>query len=134
MPVIIDDRGLPPAEWTVGPSCEKVNAMSNYHKRFSKEFKEEAVRLLLTGNKTTAGLGRELGVSATSLMNWQREALGNAAQPAGVKPEGLRINPALLEEENRRLKAENATLLQEREILKKSLGILSRDPLQKGMP
>jgi transposase len=108
--------------------------MSNYHKRFSKEFKEEAVRLLLTGNKTTAGLGRELGVSATSLMNWQREALGNAAQPAGVKPEGLRINPALLEEENRRLKAENATLLQEREILKKSLGILSRDPLQKGMP
>ena len=118
----------------MGPSCEKVNAMSDYHKQYSKEFKEEAVRLLLTGNKTPAGLSRELGVSATALTNWRREVMRNAADPAGAKPEGLRINPALLEEENRRLKAENATLLQEREILKKSLGILSRDPLQKGMP
>jgi hypothetical protein len=37
------------------PSWEKVNAMSDYHKQYSKEFKEEAVRLLLTGNKTPAG-------------------------------------------------------------------------------
>ena len=108
--------------------------MNKYHKQYSQEFKEEAVRLLVTGNKSAEALGRELGVSGTALREWKQEALQNGGQPEAAKPDGLRINPALLEEENRRLKAENVTLLQEREILKKSLGILSRDPLQKGMP
>ena len=44
-----------------------MKPMSKYHKRFSKEFKEEAVRLLLTCGKTAEGLGRELGVTGTSL-------------------------------------------------------------------
>jgi len=33
--------------------------MSKYHKRFSKEFKEEAVCLLQTSGKTAEGLGHE---------------------------------------------------------------------------
>ena len=45
----------------------KVIAMSNYAKRYSKEFKEEAVRLLMAGEKNAAQLGRELGVSGMSL-------------------------------------------------------------------
>jgi hypothetical protein len=38
-----------------------------------------------------------------------------------------------LEAENHRLRAENAKLLEQREVLKKSLGILSEVP-QSGMP
>jgi len=38
-----------------------------------------------------------------------------------------------LEAENRRLRAENAKLLEQREVLKKSLGILSEVP-PSGMP
>ena len=108
--------------------------MSKYHKRFSREFKEEAVRLLLTSGKTAEGLGRELGVTGASLIQWKKEALRNGDHPETAKPQGLRVNYAILEQENLRLKQELATVRQEREILKKSLGILSQDPLQKGMP
>jgi len=39
----------------------------NHAKRYSKEFKQEAVRLLLTSGKTAAELGRELGVSKMTM-------------------------------------------------------------------
>src|SRR5215469_14128575 len=51
--------------------------MKNYGKRYTKEFKEEAVRLLLTGAKSAQQLGRELGVSGMSLANWREEAIRN---------------------------------------------------------
>ncbi len=43
-----------------------MKPMSKYHIQFSKEFKAEAVRLLLTSGKTAEGLGRELGVTGTT--------------------------------------------------------------------
>ena len=44
----------------------KMTMMTSTIKRYTQEFKQEAVRLLLTGNKTAAQLGRELGVSGVS--------------------------------------------------------------------
>jgi transposase-like protein len=42
--------------------------MSKKHgNRYSKEFKQEAVRLLLTSGKNAKQLGRELGVTGQSL-------------------------------------------------------------------
>jgi transposase-like protein len=35
--------------------------MTNTNKRYAHEFKQEAVRLLLTGNKSATQLGRQLG-------------------------------------------------------------------------
>jgi transposase len=103
-------------------------------KRYTKEFKEEAVRLLLSSGKPAQQLARDLGVSDVALGNWKREALRNADQPQQARPQGLRVNPLILEQENLRLKKEVEILRQQRDILKKSLGILSNDPLQKGMP
>lgn len=80
--------------------------MIKYHKRFSKEFKEEPVRLLLTGGKTAGGLGRELGVSGSSLTQWKKEVLQNGDHPEMVKPKSRRVNYAVLEQENLRLKQE----------------------------
>ena len=108
--------------------------MSNYAKRYSKEFKQEAVRLLLTSGKNAAQLGRELGVTGMSLANWREEALRNGDYPQQAKPDGVRIHYSVLKLENARLKKELETVRQEREILKKSLGILSSKPSQKGMP
>jgi transposase len=108
--------------------------MSINQKRYTKEFKEEAVRLLVTSGKPVNELARELGPSSKSLRDWKAQALRNGDCPEQAGPKGIRINHALLEQENLRLKKENQTLRQEREILKKSLGILSQDPLQKGMP
>lgn len=79
-------------------------------------------------------LARELGVSGPSLGHWKREALHNGDHPQSAKPNGIQISRSVLEQENLRLKTELEIVRREREILKKSLGILSQDPLQKGMP
>lgn len=41
--------------------------------RFSKEFKQEAVRLLELSNKPAADLARELGVRRNQLYKWQEQ-------------------------------------------------------------
>ena len=38
-----------------------MTMMTNTNKRYAQEFKPEAVRLLLTGNKSATQLGRQLG-------------------------------------------------------------------------
>src|SRR5665213_3909696 len=105
--------------------------MSNSRKRYPREFKQEAVRLLVTSDKPICVVAEELGVSDTSLINWKREALRNGDRPELAKPNAIAISRTVLEQENLRLKKENESLRQQREILKKSLGILSMDPLQK---
>src|SRR5262249_10162050 len=103
-------------------------------KRYTREFRQEAVRLLVSSDKSAKALARELGVSDVALGYWKRQALRNSENPAQAKSKGIQISRTVLEQENLRLKKENETLRQEREILKKSLGILSADPLQGGMP
>lgn len=108
----------------------------NYQKRYTREFKEEAVRLLLTTDKSVKELARELGTSHVSLLNWKEAALhrGGVVKEGKGQDGGVRVNYAVLEQENLRLKREVETLRRERDILKKSLGILSQDPLREGMP
>jgi transposase len=108
--------------------------MSNRGKRYTRQFKEEAVRLLVTGDKSIKELAQELGVSDVALGNWKRQALRNGDHPEQAKPQGIQISRTILEQENIRLKREVENLRQQRDILKKSLGILSADPLQGGMP
>ena len=108
--------------------------MSNYGKRYTRQFKEEAVRLLITSDKPCQQIARELGVSGVALGEWKRQALRNGDHPQQATPKGLRVHYSVLEQENLRLKKELETVRQEREILKKSLGILSQAPLHKGMP
>ena len=103
-------------------------------KRYTKQFKEEAVRLLVTSDKSIKELARELGVNDVSLATWKRQALHNGDHPEKAGPNAIQISRTVLEQENLRLKRENESLRQQREILKKSLGILSADPLPGGMP
>jgi len=107
--------------------------MKQTGKRYTKEFKEWAVRLALSSDKSTSEVARELGVSDCILGIWKREALRNGDHPEKAKPKGLRVQYAVLEEENLRLKKELQDAREQRDILKKSLGILSQDPSQKGM-
>jgi transposase len=112
----------------------KVKRMSNYAKRYSKEFKQEAVRLLVTSGKTAQELGRELGVTGMSLANWRNQAVHNGDHPQAAKADGVKIHHSVLKMENIRLKKELEITRQERDVLKKSLGILPRVRSQKGMP
>jgi len=106
----------------------------NHAKRYSREFKQEAVRLLLTSGKTAAELGRELGVSKMTMGTWREQAIAHGDHPQDAQPEGARISYSVLKLENARLKKELEIARQQRDILKKSLGILSQEKSQKGMP
>lgn len=87
--------------------------------RYTEEFKREAVRLLEDG-KPLKRVARDLGISVESLRSW-RDRIGKAGQASA-----RRGRIPLLEEENRRLRRENARLLEEREILKKATAFFAK--------
>jgi len=71
------------------------------------------------GQETVAGIARELGVKATLLQTWRRNA---AMESKAADAKG----PISCKEENRRLRREKAPLREDREILKKSGRVPSR--------
>ena len=88
---------------------------------FDEPFRREAVRLAESGTMPIAEVARQLGVHVETLRNWRnemhaRKGEGNAAATVPT-----------LEEENRRLRRENARLLEEREILKKATAFFAKD-------
>jgi transposase len=93
--------------------------MSKGRRGFDEEFRREALRLAESGDASIAQVARDLGINVETLRNWRRKA--------HVEREGSAAKtPLSLEEENRRLKRENARLLEEREILKKATAFFAR--------
>jgi len=91
-------------------------------KAYSEEFRREAIRL--TESRPITQVARELGIHSETLRGWRRvaRARGDMTEPAA----GGGTVPSL-EEENRRLRRENARLLEEREILKKATAFFAKD-------
>ncbi len=85
-------------------------------KRFTKEFKLEAVRLLAKGDRPAAELARELGINRNQLYKWQEEVTGRgeAAFPGHGRPVSDK------DAEIARLKRELERVTEERDILKKA--------------
>ena len=97
---------------------------------YSDQYKQEALELWRNSGRSAAKVAAELGIRAPLLYRWAHlEREPNAAKS---NPKAKRTFEEL-EAENRRLRAENAKLLEQREVLKKSLGILSEVP-HRGMP
>jgi transposase len=90
-------------------------------KRFTREFKLEAVRLLEQGIKPAAQLARELGVPRNRLYKWQVEIgrAGKQAFPGSGRRPGA-------DDELARLKRENEQLREERDILKKAAAYFAK--------
>ena len=76
-------------------------------KRYTEEFKAEAVRLVLESGVSHSQAARDLGVNVNTLSAWVKRAL----QAGGSAAETV-------EQENRRLRREMARLTQECDILK----------------
>jgi transposase len=93
---------------------------------YSEQYKREALELWRASGRSAAKVAEELGIRPPLLYRWARlERLEQeGTKTKGSSSRGL----AELEAENRRLRAENAKLLEQREVLKKSLGILSELP------
>ena len=87
---------------------------------YTDEFRREAVRLVESGKGEVVQIAKDLGVHPETLHSWCRAA---ARRREGT-PGATRV---LLEEENRRLRQENARLTEERDILKKATAFFARD-------
>ena len=93
---------------------------------FTEEYKQQALELWRASGRSAAKVAAELGIRPPLLYRWARlERLEAERGKTTTKPSR---NLEALEAEIRRLRAENAKLLEQREVLKKSLGILSELP------
>lgn len=95
--------------------------MSRKNRRYSEEFKREAVRLAATSGKTLTALEEELGISQGRLSAWRKKYEVNE-ETDEVELSDLAVAQA----EIKRLKRELAEAQEEREILKKAVNIFSR--------
>ena len=89
---------------------------------YPREFKLEAVRLVLEKGLTGAQVARDLGVSSELIYRWKREFQDD---PAFSFPGHGKVSGD--EAELRRLKKRIKELEEEREILKKTLGYFVKD-------
>ena len=58
--------------------------MSGTRRRYTSEFKAEAVRLVASSGQPVSQIARELGINEQTLHNWKRQA--TAADGSGVVP------------------------------------------------
>ena len=98
---------------------------------YTDQYKREALELWRASGRSAAKIGAELGIRAALLYRWAHLKRVEPGATKG-KPKAKRSLEEL-EAEIRRLRAENSKLLEQREVLKKSLGILSEVP-PRGMP
>src|ERR687898_2864760 len=84
--------------------------MPRTRRRFTAEFKTEAVRLLEESGRSLQAVAEELGVHANQLRGWRNEhlAAGSAEALARQKAEAAEL--ARLRRENKRLQPENGIL------------------------
>ena len=87
--------------------------MSEKRKKYDREFREGAVRIVEETGKPIAQVARDLGMNEGTLGNWV-----NLAREAAEGTRGLSKDDR---EELRRLRAENAELRMERDVLKRSV-------------
>ena len=96
-------------------------------RKYDQQFKDDAVRLLLKGDRTLKAVAESLGVERSCLARWRNKYL-QGETGGGAKSMEAGHSASELEKENRRLRKELAEAVQHREILKKAVGIFSRDP------
>ncbi len=97
--------------------------MGRSRKKYSAEFKLEAVRMASEGGRPPTHVARGLGISPSMIHRWiaEFEERGASAFSGPRKPEVTGCDGLLSAEEVRRLRRERDEAREERDILKKAL-------------
>ena len=98
--------------------------MAIRRKRYSREFKVEAVRLVVARGVTMAQAARDLGVHVNVLRNWVREYREDPQQAFPGVGQQKRDDAEVTE-----LRREVARLKMERDILKKAAAYFAKESL-----
>ena len=110
----------------------QIHKPSEGKARYTAEYKREALDLWRKSGRSAIKVAEELGIRAPLLYRWARD-LRVADQQGGDPKIEPKADVEDLKMQISRLTEENAKLLEQREVLKKSLGILSEEP-PRGMP
>jgi len=96
--------------------------MGKPRRTFTREFKLEAVKLITEQGRSFAQAAANLGIAESLLRKWKKDfdAQGEQSFPG-------KGNLPALEEELRRLRAENKRLQMERDILKKATAFFVKE-------
>jgi transposase len=88
-------------------------------RRFTKEFEDEAVRLVRTSGRSQREIAEDLGIGLSTLVRWiSRDRLIDEPDRSGQED---------VTAELKRLRRENEILRQERDILKRATAFFARE-------
>lgn len=94
--------------------------MKKKRKKYTREFKEEAVKLITEQGYQIAETARNLGINETMLSRWKKEITGGEDNLSSDGTKAMRAELSHLRKENKRLKME-------REILKKAAAFFAKE-------
>jgi transposase len=101
---------------------ERMFTMANKRRKYTREFKLDAVRMVIEQNRPVSEVAENLGINPGVLQRWRKkfEEDSSVAFPGHgkLKPE---------DEEIRRLRKELSDTRQERDILKKAMAYFVKD-------
>ena len=96
--------------------------MAETRRKFGRDFKEGAVRLVRETGKPIAEVARDLGIKEGTLGNWVNADRRRRGDGNGALGEDERAELA-------RLRKENAELAMERDVLKRSVALWVKDAM-----
>lgn len=88
-------------------------------KRYSREYKEDVVNMIKTGNKSISELSKELDIASGMLYRWYNKINGSS------NPKEVELTEK--DKELRKLRKKLAEVEEERDILKKAISIFSKE-------
>jgi transposase len=103
--------------------------VGNTRRRFDKEFREGAVRIVTETDKSIAQVARDLGISPYTLHNWVQTDRRQTEQPQGPLVENERAELARLRAEKAQWAKDKAELEMERDVLKRSVVLWVKDAM-----
>ncbi len=101
-----------------------TSGMSRVRRRFTREFKDEAVRLSERGDQTVRQVAEDLGIPEKDLHRWRAERRVSRRNGTRFAPGPGRAR----DEELAQLRRENQQLRLERDILKKAMAFFMPRP------
>ena len=99
--------------------------MAGVRRRFSREFKVGAVKLVTEQGYSTADVARRLDIDRKSIQEWLAKFAPEF--DARLADQDVPDDPKALQDEVRRLRRDNERLRMERDILKKAAAYFAKD-------